>query len=235
MKKTLILSVAAVSMMFTSCGMGGASLKTVKDSAAYAIGVDMGRVREFDSTLNIEALIAGLRDSYNKNPKMTADQARAQIEIFVQAKQAEQAIEAKVKFTKDSTENSAASVKYMADKEKEGYKKTASGLLYKMENEGTGPKSVVGDTVTVHYTLKMPNGEVSQSTKESGQPFTFANIEGQTVKGFTEGMTLFAKGGKGTIIIPFEMGYGVQGNGGVGPCQALTFEIEMINIAKPKK
>lgn len=236
MKKTLLLGVLAVGMMFTSCGMGGASLKTDKDSVSYAIGSSIGQMAfGFDSTLNVDVLVSAVRDVYAKNSKMTVEQANAQIQLYMQTKSVEDQKVAMVKFREDSTKNSAASAKYLSEKEAAGFQKTETGLLYKVDNAGAEPKAQKGDTISVNYTLTLVNGDKVDSSIDRGEPLKFPVIDGAMISGFVEGMTLFGKGGKGTIVLPADLGYGNSDNGRIGPAQALTFEIEVVDVIKAKK
>lgn len=232
MKKTLLLGVLAIGMAFTSCGTGGASLKTDKDSVSYAAGTLVGRMAfELDSTLSVDAVVAGVRDYFGKKTKMTSEQAQAQIQIFMQAKSIEDAKAAHIQFTADSLKNSEAAVKYLAEKEKDGFTKTSTGLLYKIEKPGTEPKAQLGDTLSVNYKLTLTDGTVKDESKE---PFTFTNEHGGMIAGFIEGMCLIGKGGRATLVIPAELGYGNVPSG-VGPAQALTFDIEILDIKAAKK
>lgn len=240
MKKSLLLGVMAVGAIFTSCSMGGASLKTDKDSVSYAIGTEVGGMAMgFDSTLNVDAVVAGVRDAFAKNAKMTPEQCQSTIQLYMQKLQVDKIKEAAVKFTADSTKNVEATAKYLDEKSKEaGYKKTESGILYKIEKAGSEPKVQVGDSLSVNYELTLPDGTKVDSSYDRNAPMDFINVVGGPttqgmIAGFVEGMTLFGKGGKGTIIIPAEMAYGARGNGPVGPCQAVTFDVEILDIMKP--
>jgi len=109
--------------------------------------------------------------------------------------------------------------------------KTASGLMYIITQEGSGDKPKAGDDVTCHYTLKLSNGQKIDSSLDRGQPFTFQVGVGQVIPGWDEGLQLFNKGTKATLIIPSELGYGPQGAGGVIPPNAtLIFDIEIIDF-----
>lgn len=235
MKKTIILSVLAFGMIFTSCSMGGASLKTSKDSVSYAIGSSVGEMAfGFDSTLNVDVMVAAVRDVYSKNPKLTREQAQQQIQLYVQSKQVDAMKAENEKFGVDSLKNAEASAKYLAAKEADGFSKTESGLLYKIENPGADAKVALGDSVTVNYKLTLTDGTVFDSSYDRNQPMSFINDPSGMIKGFVEGVSLLGKGGKATIVVPAELGYGANQRGGVGPAQALTFEIEVLDASKSK-
>ena len=103
--------------------------------------------------------------------------------------------------------------------------KTASGLYYQDLMVGTGPASKAGDRVTVPYTLWLPNG---QRLESGTYPFTLGARE--AISGFDEGVMGMAAGGKWTLVIHPDLGYGALGQGGIGPNQTLVFEVELQKI-----
>lgn len=108
-------------------------------------------------------------------------------------------------------------------------KETASGLQYEITKEGTGNSPKETDVVTVHYTGKLVDGTVFDSSIERGEPTQFAL--NQVIPGWTEGLQLLKEGGKATLYIPSKLGYGEQGAGGVIPGNAtLIFDVELIKI-----
>lgn len=112
---------------------------------------------------------------------------------------------------------------------KEGVKTTKSGLLYRLVEAGKGEVIKPTDTVKVHYTGKLPNGEVFDSSLERGQPAEF-RLD-QVVKGWTEGLQLVKKGGKIELVLPPELAYGKQGAGAsIPPNSTLYFEVEVLDV-----
>lgn len=106
---------------------------------------------------------------------------------------------------------------------------TPSGLQMQVLEEGTGPQPTTSDIVLVHYTGKLEDGTVFDST-EGKQPVPFP-VTG-VIPGFTEGLQMMKKGGTYRLKIPSELAYGPTGAGGVIPPNAtLDFEIELIDIA----
>lgn len=120
--------------------------------------------------------------------------------------------------------------KYRADfVKKEGVKTTQSGLLYRVIEAGKGDVIKPTDTVKVHYTGKLPNGKVFDSSVERGQPAEF-RLD-QVVKGWTEGLQLVKKGGKIELVLPPELAYGKQGAGAsIPPSSTLYFEVEVLDV-----
>jgi len=109
--------------------------------------------------------------------------------------------------------------------------KTTSGLEYVETLAGTGAQAEAGKTVSVHYTGKLPNGKVFDSSHTRGEPIDFVLGRGQVIKGWDEGIALMKVGGKATLTIPPALGYGERGAGGVIPPNAtLIFDVELVNV-----
>lgn len=111
-----------------------------------------------------------------------------------------------------------------------GYTTTASGLKYKVVKEGTGAMPKAEDTVEVHYTGKLLDGTVFDSSVERGQTISFP-LNG-VIKGWTEGLQLMKEGAKYEFIIPSYLAYGERGTPGgpIGPNATLYFEVELFKV-----
>ena len=111
-----------------------------------------------------------------------------------------------------------------------GYKTTPSGLKYVTVVEGTGPNPTATDIVTVHYTGRLLDGTVFDSSVERGEPTSFPLQA--VIKGWTEGLQLMKVGGKTVFFIPSNLAYGEMGTPGgpIGPNQDLIFEVELLGI-----
>jgi len=111
----------------------------------------------------------------------------------------------------------------------------ANGLKYTDTNVGTGAEATKGHKVSVHYTGWLYNngakGAKFDSSLDRGQPFAFGLGAGQVIQGWDEGVAGMKVGGKRTLIIPPDLGYGARGAGGVIPPNAtLMFDVELLGV-----
>jgi len=110
---------------------------------------------------------------------------------------------------------------------------TTSGLQYVIIKKGDGKKPKKGDEVVVHYTGKLTDGSVFDSSVERGKPFSFKLGAGQVIKGWDEGIALLQVGDKATFTIPPELGYGKRGSPPVIPANAtLIFDVELMDVVE---
>ena len=108
-----------------------------------------------------------------------------------------------------------------------------SGLKYQDEVVGTGPEPKAGQQVTVQYTGWLDEGgkkgKKFDSSRDRNQPFSFPLGAGQVIKGWDLGVATMKQGGKRTLVIPAELGYGARGAGGIIPPGAtLIFDVELL-------
>ena len=103
---------------------------------------------------------------------------------------------------------------------------------------GSGAEAKAGQTVTVHYTgwLYDPkaadkHGKKFDSSKDHGEPFEFKLGAGMVIRGWDQGVAGMKIGGKRTLVIPSELGYGSRGAGGAIPPNAtLVFDVELLAV-----
>ena len=106
---------------------------------------------------------------------------------------------------------------------------TDSGLKYDDTVIGDGATAVKGQTVSVHYTGWLTDGEKFDSSKDRNDPFQFQLGAGRVIRGWDEGVQGMKVGGKRKLTIPPGLGYGARGAGGVIPPNAtLVFEVELL-------
>lgn len=110
-----------------------------------------------------------------------------------------------------------------------------SGLKFTDTKVGTGATPQIGQTCVVHYTGWLyqngAKGKKFDSSLDRGQPFEFRIGAHQVIAGWDQGVATMKVGGKRTLVIPPELGYGARGAGGVIPPNAtLLFEVELVDI-----
>jgi peptidylprolyl isomerase len=112
---------------------------------------------------------------------------------------------------------------------------TPSGLQTIDSTVGTGASPTAGQTCVMHYTGWLyengVKGKKFDSSLDRGQPFEFPIGQGRVIKGWDEGVATMKVGGKRTLIIPADLGYGARGAGGVIPPNAtLMFDVELLGV-----
>ncbi len=193
------------------------------DKLSYALGLSMGQNFKGSGVakLNIDDFAAALRAVYEGGDQaMTYNEAKQVVTEF---------------FT--NLEKDAAAVNERAGKEfleqnakQDGVKVTPSGLQYQIVKEGTGRKPGPNDVVTVHYTGRLIDGTVFDSSVERGEPATFA--VGQVIPGWVEGLQMMSEGSAWRLFIPSELAYGPHGTGPIQPNSTLIFDVQLIKVGK---
>ena len=142
------------------------------------------------------------------------------------------------KMKEDHPEETAVAAQQLAEylaKNKIEVEPTQSGLYYVMTQEGNGEKPEVGQIVKVHYTGKLLDGTVFDSSVERGEPISIPIGVGQVIPGWDEGIQLMSKGEKGVLYIPYYLAYGEQQRGEkITPFSNLVFDVELVDIETAK-
>ena len=220
---TLVLLPALLS---TALITNAAEIKTEQQQLSYIYGVQFGQNLKNDGfILDMDAFKAGFDDMINDNPPKI-DQATAQrvIQSYQQQKQ--------ILLAEKAASKQKESEAYLANNAKEeGVKTSVSGLQYKVLKEGTGKSPTAQDKVVAHYTGKLLDGTVFDSSHERGEPATFP-VSG-VIKGWQEVLPMMKEGGHWQIVVPANLAYGDRGIGNViGPNETLLFDIELISVEK---
>ncbi|MBD5191354.1 MAG: FKBP-type peptidyl-prolyl cis-trans isomerase [Barnesiella sp.] len=201
------------------------------DRLSYALGLSMGN--NFRSSGIEKISVNDFADGvaavfYGSTPKMTYDEAKEEIRKFFTAMEEKQREAA----AKMGEVNKAAGEAFLAENGKRvEVKTTASGLQYEVLEEGTGAQPTAEDMVEVHYTGKLIDGTVFDSSVERGAPATFGVT--QVIPGWVEALQLMKVGAKWRLFIPSQLAYGPQGAGNViGPNATLIFDVELLKIVE---
>jgi len=131
---------------------------------------------------------------------------------------------------KMASENLAYAESFLAkNKQEKGVTTTKSGLQYKINEKGTGAKVKTGATVSVYYTLTLPDGTIADQCVSPSDPATFSLS--QVVPGFAEACTVAPVGSKVTAWLHPDLGYGANGAGSsIEPNMLLQFDIEVVSV-----
>ncbi len=235
--KGFAIALAAGAVVFTGCENAGGNaaskevvLANKQDTVAYFMGMMTGK--QLKDAFNFEVLdenivSAGTKAGFadDSTALFTQDEVGPIVQAYFQEMQAE-----KVKSQYGDQQKEGE--KFLSDMEaKDGVMSTGTGLLYEVVTEGSGNHPAVTDKVTVHYTGKLINGKVFDSSVERGEPSTFGL--NQVIPGWTEGLQLMTPGSKYTFYIPHYLAYGEQGAGqNIPPFSSLIFEVELISVAQ---
>ncbi|MCO5248999.1 MAG: FKBP-type peptidyl-prolyl cis-trans isomerase [Chitinophagales bacterium] len=125
--------------------------------------------------------------------------------------------------------------KYLTDNQLFTAQVSPDGIYYVVNQLGKNGEVNAGDYVSVHYTGKLLNGQIFDSSIERGEPISFQIGIGRVIQGWEKGIPLFKSGGKGTLYIPSSLAYGERGVGGVIPPNApLIFDVEVVDVMDQK-
>ncbi|MGA9574545.1 MAG: FKBP-type peptidyl-prolyl cis-trans isomerase [Lysobacterales bacterium] len=206
-------------------------LDTDEKKLGYIIGMDIGKsLREQGAAVDLDSLITAIRATYNGEELAMTDEEAGQVrKEYIEKRQAEQQAEAAAA----GATNLAEGKKFLAENaKKEGVQTTDSGLQYKVETMGTGPKPAATDTVTVNYRGTLLDGTEFDSSYARNEPISFAL--NRVIAGWTEGVQLMPVGSKFTFYVSPELAYGEAGGGPIPPNSTLIFEVELLGIEAPE-
>ncbi len=206
-----------------------APLQTAKQKASYAIGQNIAKGLQKDEVdVDSASLARGIHDALAGNKSLLTDEeAKAALTALATEVRAKQ----QMKLEQISAANKKEGSEFLAtNKTKDGVVTLPSGLQYKIEKEGNGPKPVPGDKVTCNYSGTLIDGKEFDSSYKRGQPVTFS--VGEIIKGWNEALQLMPVGSKWQLFVPPDLAYGDRGAGqDIGPNSTLIFEVELLSIA----
>lgn len=201
------------------------------DKLSYALGMSMGHNFKGTGikTPNSADFAAGVASVYDGvKPEMTFDEAKRIVNEYFAKLEAEMQAEA----AKQGEVNRRNGEAFLTENAKrEGIKVTESGLQYEVLESGKGDSPKASDNVEVHYTGKLIDGTVFDSSVERGVPASFGVT--QVISGWVEALQLMHEGDKWRLYIPSDLAYGPNGAGGViGPNMTLIFDVELLRVIK---
>jgi len=223
-KLMLALAVAAIAIM--PANGQKSKLPTSDDSLSYALGVANFNYYKGDSiTINTKMFSKGMTDASKDKTLMSDTTANAFIVSYMQRRERARTM------ARYGKEIEAARTWLSDNAKQEGVVTTASGLQYKVLQEGTGVTPGPEDIVKVHYTGKTIDGNKFDSSFDRGEPaqFRVSNV----IRGWVEGLQLMKEGSRVMLYIPYDLAYGERGAGNViKPFETLIFEVELLEVIK---
>ncbi|MFY8005493.1 MAG: FKBP-type peptidyl-prolyl cis-trans isomerase [Chitinophagaceae bacterium] len=199
-------------------------LKNLKDSASYALGINIGRnLKAQIGDVNMDLLLKGLKDIYANKATLLPDEAANNcIGSYQQQSQTEKASVNKV----------AGKAFLTANAKKPGVVTLPSGLQYQvLKDSADTAKPTLNDKVKCHYHGTLLDGTVFDSSVDRGEPLSFP-LNG-VIKGWQEALQLMTVGSKWKLFIPSDLAYGDNAAGPkIGAGSTLIFEVELLGIEK---
>lgn len=198
-------------------------LKTLADSANYAVGISVANFYKQQGITNINSDLVSraIKDQMQGGkPLLDENTANAVMNKYMSQMQAQKC-----------KPNIQAGEKFLTqNKLRKEITATASGLQYEVIREGTGEKPGPTDSVTCHYRGTLLDGKVFDNSYDRGQPITFP-LSG-VIAGWTEGLQLMSVGAKYKFYIPYNLAYGEFDMMQIPGGSTLVFEVELLEIKR---
>ena len=206
---------------FATDFMEGIAMMHKGDSASFIVNID--------STFKNVFRVQQLPEEFN-----STDVMRFEVKVndfYPESEYTKKMVEGIKNNYPDETERAKAEMQKYFEENNIEVTPTASGLCYVIQEEGNGVMPKKGDNVKVHYTGKLLDGTVFDSSIERGEPIQVPIGMGYVIPGWDEGIMLMSKGEKGVLYIPYYLGYGDRGAGAdIPPFSNLIFEVELIDF-----
>jgi FKBP-type peptidyl-prolyl cis-trans isomerase len=199
-------------------GLAGTQNAEMMKEKGYAAGIQISKsLPAKDLAIDMKAMTAGLEIGASKDKEkgqMTEEEIRKVIQDFQ---------------LKMGMKNAETGKKYLEEnKKKPGVVETKSGLQYRVLRAGNGRRPTTASKVKVNYKGQLINGEEFDSSYKRNAPAEFP-VTG-VIKGWTEALLLMQVGAKYELVIPSELGYGMNGNQRIPPSSTLIFEVELLEV-----
>ncbi len=202
-------------------------LETLEQKVNYIFGLNLAdNFQQSGVKIEPEAFVLALKDKRDGvDPRLNEEEITQVMREFQ-----EQAMAERQKQQEELAKtNLAEAEKFLAEnKAAEGVQVTDTGLQYRVIEEGEGAQPDANDTVTVHYTGKLLDDSVFDSSYKRNQPQSFT-VNGVII-GWGEALQMMKEGAKWELYIPPSLAYGPNGNGPIPPNAALIFEVELLEV-----
>ena len=217
--------------MFSGDVFEGLAMMHKGDSASFIVNIDSTFIKMYrQPSLPSEFKPTDvMRFDFRLNDIVSESEYLQRIASDVQARNQEHVAFLKESFAKE-TENANVLLQNFLKKNNVVSEPCESGLYYVVTEPGNGEKPEIGKKVKVHYTGKLLDGKVFDSSVERGQPIEFPLGLGQVIPGWDEGVAMMSKGEKGILYIPYYLAYGDRDMGDIPPFSNLVFEVELVDF-----
>jgi len=203
-------------------------LKTNRDKANYAIGVNVARnLRQQGIEIDLDLVMKGIKDGFSGGRLLMSDEdLRKTISLY----QAEVRRQLAKKRAMETEANKKEGEEFLAEnKKKDGVVTLPSGLQYRIIKAGDGKMPTDADTVECRYRGTLIDGTEFDSSERTGKPATF-KVAG-VIPGWKEDLKLMPVGSTWQLFIPSQLAYAERGaRGSIGPNATLIFEVELLAI-----
>jgi FKBP-type peptidyl-prolyl cis-trans isomerase len=218
MKKSLLIAMV-VTLGLSACGnkhRGGKELVADKDTLSYYIGLDFGsQLLRADSSLNIQAISAGLLDYFEGKTTVTTDEIREWFTWY------------NTEYLPNKNQRETDNFFTELDNTNKHIQKSESGLVYEIIRPGSDERPTDdNDTVQVGYKGYFVNGKMFEESGQDTASFRLSNV----IRGWTEGIKLVGKGGRIKLYLRPDLAYGAYGSGPIGPNMGLIFDVELYDF-----
>lgn len=195
--------------------------KDSKEKTSYVIGLQSGRnLRMGGLDIDIDQLIAGVRDGLADKASISEDEARKVMSNVMN--------EARRKARVAAEDNRMKAATFLQEnRSRSGITVLPSGVQYEVVKKGNGRKPMDVDSVVVSYRGTLLNGQVFDKS-EDGKPVTFK--QGGLIPGWRDALKEMTEGSKWKLYVPPERAYGEHGAGMIGPNELLIFDIELVSV-----
>lgn len=223
----MVLALAAANVMAAQPSAGKVVRETreSKEKTSYVIGLQTGRnLRMGGMEIDVEQIIAGLRDGLDNKSSISDDEAR---KIMTNAMN-----DARRKTRVAAEDNRMKSAKFLQEnRTRPGVVVLPGGVQYEVIKQGTGPKPTDVDSIVVNYRGTLMNGQVFDKS-EDGKPVVFR--QAGLIPGWRDALKEMTAGSQWKLYVPPERAYGEQGAGPIGPNELLIFDMELVAVKSSK-
>lgn len=207
--------------------------KAVVDSVSYLIGINFGSfIKGYDfGDVNYSQVVKGIKDFVNAKGNMRNPEFNEQFKINPERINDMFNSYLENRHNYKLLVNKEAGEKFLArNKKEDGVVETASGLQYRIMNDGNNVHPAATDTVWVRYQGKTLDGNVFDEVKADADSVQLTL--NRVIPGWTEGIQLIGEGGEIDLFIPGNLAYGERGNQGIEPNSTLIFNIKLTKVGK---